>query len=87
MNDFRDHFATSDTNLSAYLLAATGRQPEICRQDGQNLVTFKFRRDSKLSRLIEEYLSGEATISARAVLSARSRIFHMVRNFERGGGL
>lgn len=76
-------FKTDDVDLASFL-SAQGHQVEVYRQDGNRRATFEFSRDSNLPALIESYATGEAMVSARALLAARRRLFHRVRDLEGG---
>lgn len=76
-------YQTDNLDLAAFL-TAHGRDPGVYREQGRQLVTFHFCRDDILLALIEEFSTGTATISAKALLSSRRRLFHALRQLREG---
>lgn len=83
MRDDSREYQTDNLDLAAFL-TSYGREPNICREQGRQLVTFIFRRDDSLLALIEEFSTGTATVSAKSILSSRRRLFHTVRQLKGG---
>lgn len=83
MRDDSREYQTDNLDLAAYL-AAHGRDPGTYLESGGKLATFIFRRDDSLLAMIEEFSTGAATVSAKALLSSRRRLFHAVRQLKEG---
>ncbi len=82
MNDTTT-FRTNDLDLAAYL-DAKGHISFVVLGQSEQLATFHFRRSAALLNLVEQYVTGEAVVAVRVLLSARRRLFRAVRGT--GGG-
>ena len=71
-------FRTDDIDLAAFL-SANGHAPNVDRQSGEHLATFTFQRTPELLNLVEQFVTGEAVVCVKGLLSSRRRLFNAVR--------
>jgi hypothetical protein len=72
-------FQTSDIDLTAAVMAATGRQPGISRQPGQVLVTFTFPDDAVTQSTTIAYATGELCQPVRRFAAYRAWLYRQAK--------
>lgn len=76
-------FQTSDLDLAASIMTATGRQPEVFQQPGQALVTFDFPDDVVTRKTIIAYAGGELVQPVRRFAACRSWLYRQAKGVSR----
>jgi hypothetical protein len=77
-------FTTESIDLASFL-ATAGFNPSIYRNLGSNRATFEFEETPNLHRAVIEYERG-ASLPAKRLLNARSRLFREASRVVREGG-
>lgn len=70
---------TSDIDLSAAIMTATGRTPAIYRQPGQALVTFEFKDDDESRAVIVAYATGELVQPVKRFAACRAWLYRQAK--------
>lgn len=74
-------FSTTDLDLAAAIMAATGKQPEVFRQPGRPLVTFEFPDDEATREIIISYASGNLILPVKQYAACRMALYRRVREY------
>lgn len=75
-------FSTTDINLAAAIMTATGRHPEIYRQPGHSLVAFEFPDDQPTRNIIFVYAGGELSLPVKQFAACRSALYREARRVQ-----
>ena len=70
---------TSDIDLSAAIMTATGRKPAIFRQPGQALVSFEFKDDDESRAVIIAYATGELVQPVKRFAACRAWLYRQAK--------
>lgn len=70
---------TSDIDLSAAIMTATGRTPTIYRQTGQVLVSFEFKDDDESRAVIYAYATGELVLPVKRFAACRAWLYRQAK--------
>lgn len=70
---------TSDIDLCAAIMTATGRIPSILRQPGQALVSFEFKDDEETRAVIMAYATGELMQPVKRFAACRAWLYRQAR--------
>lgn len=73
-------FQTSDLDLAAAIMTATGRQPEVFLQPGRQLITFEFFDDEATRSIIIAYAGGELMQSVKRFAACRAWLYRQTKN-------
>jgi hypothetical protein len=73
-------FQTSDIDLAAAIMTATGRQPEVFQQSGRQLITFEFFDDEATRTIIIAYASGELVQPVKRFAACRAWLYRRTKN-------
>ena len=74
-------FSTTDLDLAAAIMTATGRQPEVFRQPGRPLVTFEFPDDEPTRKIIFAYAGGDLSLPVKQFAACRSLLYRYTREY------
>ena len=72
-------FQTSDLDLAAAIMVATGRQPEVFQQPGRALITFEFPDDEATRSVIIAYAAGELVQPVRRFAACRAWLYRQAK--------
>jgi hypothetical protein len=75
-------FQTTDIDLAAAIMTATGSQPGIVLQPGQTLVTFEFEDDETSRSIIIAYATGELRQSVKRFAACRAWLYRQTKGVQ-----
>jgi len=79
MNNRTAGFQTSDIDLIAAIMTATGRPPAIFRQPGQALVTFEFKDEDESRSVTIAYATGELVQPVKRFAACRAWLYRQAK--------
>jgi len=74
-----EFYQTTDIDLAAAIMTATGRQPEMYRQPGQSLVSFEFTNDETIIAVVMAYSGGELAQPVKRFAACRAWLYRQAR--------
>lgn len=77
-------FQTTDLDLSAAIMTATGRQPHILQVSGQPLVSFQFPNDETTMAIVISYASGDLVQPVKRFAACRTWLYRQARGRRHG---
>ncbi|WP_224983010.1 hypothetical protein [Geomonas agri] len=72
-------FQTTDIDLSATIMTATGKMPAILRQPGKALVTFEFSDDDATRAIVFTYATGELVQPVKRFSACRAWLYRQAK--------
>lgn len=72
-------FETTDIDLAAAIMTATGERPEISRDPGRGLGVFHFPAVDAVHAVALSYASGELALPVRRFAACRAWLYRQVR--------
>lgn len=72
-------FQTSEIDLAAAIMTATGRQPEVFQQPGRPLITFEFPDDVPTRTTIISYAIGELVQPVKRFADCRAWLYRQAK--------
>lgn len=73
-------FPTSDLDLAAAIMTATGRQPAICRHPGRDLVTFEYKDDEAVRTIVLSYAGCELAQPVKRFAACRAWLYRQAKS-------
>jgi len=77
-------FQTSDIDLAAAIMTATGERPEISRDPGRELGTFHYPAVDAVHAVALAYASGDLVQPVKRFAACRAWLYRQVRTARRG---
>jgi hypothetical protein len=72
-------FQTTDLDLAAAIMTATGKQPKIVQLVGKALITFEFQDDETTRAAIIAYASGELAQPVKRFATCRAWLYRQAK--------
>lgn len=82
----QDTLTTTDLDLMAAVMAATGRTPSVYLQPGATLAVVELPIEEAVDNIIIQYAAGTLLVNARRFATCRGYLHREIRRVCRGGG-
>ncbi len=76
-------FQTTDLDLAAAIMTATGHQPQVTRHTGNPLLSFQFPQNEDTMSIVVSYAGGDLVLPARRFAACRSWLYRKAKGVAR----